>query len=153
MKYTFVLAICFQILATTTKPKEIKNIAIEYDQDGLPLPESLKKVLFDKHLNEQDQNSIFIEKLLQENNYEALYLVKIHNNPIFYLKIRFDDQVNTTVNEIVSLDQTIKKSDYDGSYPFFIPDNLPISILLENLFSYQDQENNKRFIEIFLIAN
>jgi hypothetical protein len=140
--------------------KAIKNISVEYDDEGYPTPISLKKALLEEYFNPSDDETISIEQISQKNYTGRMYVVTIHKNgltaPILYLRIDFNCQVRQELVAIEkeSIDQEyIKKSDNEGIYPVFIPENLPINILIENLFCYKDQNENIRTIELISITH
>lgn len=140
--------------------RTIKNISVECDQKGYPTSVSLKKALLEEYFNPADDEIISVQQISQENYAQRMFVVMIHKNgliiPILYLRINFDSQVTQGLVEIQEetiVQENLKKSDNDGIYPIFIPDNLPISIWIENLFTYKDQNGNIRTIELISITD
>lgn len=151
----FLLLINFFSIAHSCESKQniiTKHSTLEYDQQGYPTPRSLKNYMLLEYFSETNPDLITIEKISQADSF-CIYAVKIENVTVAYVKIINDaqDGLFTTIDN-EELIKEIKKSDNKDIYPFFIPDNLPISIWIEDLFSYQDQHNTKKVIAVFSIA-
>lgn len=166
MRYKF-SCIAWVILSTSiysmpinTIKVPITEITVEYDHDGYPTTETLKKELIRQFFTHHDADKISIHQIFGGNYSERLWVAKYQNNttqePVFYLKISLNHNSTQKLLDIKegTIYQNIQNgSDPNGNHAILIVDNFPTIIWIEHVFSYKDQYGATKTIEITKAVN
>jgi len=124
----------------------VKEIFVEYDQDGYPMPSSLKKAIIEQYFDESDEDKISVQQVFGGYYTERMYVVKLQKErneiPVFYLKI--SRNAHSTQRLIDIKEGWI----YQDMAREIESDNLAIIVWIENVFTYTDPKGTIKTIEV-----
>ncbi len=134
---------------------EVKEISPTFDRSGYPDKTTIKSLIAAQYLHHFNKNKISIKKVKGGLYSEKMYVAMNKKNgkkiPMFFLKISKKD---SSTKNLIKLQEGPVRKKFDEvvqrkrNLPKVSVQDLPHIVWLENVYSYQDKEGNKRTIEV-----
>ncbi len=134
--------------------EEVSFTSLQFRFTGIPTESDIKNLMIKEYFHNKKNSVVTVSKVEAGGNNETIYCVLVQNKPVFILKI---SAKNGTDKNLVDLQKSFvgrigMQSRYESALSSEVQKNMPIVTWMEKLYTYKDQNNQNRTIEMMHAA-